>query len=83
MDWNWTYDEFGAGQRKDCFTFRASAAWVDERAEDQREAGPWSGPDRLLAFAMGAHNLLSGRSQIKTFNADILHTVAKIVIKNL
>ena len=57
MDWNCTYDEFGTGQRKDSFTFRA--------------------------FAMGAHNLLGGRSQIKTFNADILHTVAKIVIKNL
>ena len=83
MDWNCTYDEFGTGQRKDSFTFRANAAWVDERAEDQRAAGPWSGPDRMLAFAMGAHNRLGRRSPIKTFNADILLAVAKIVIKSL
>ena len=63
------------------FTFRASSAWIDERAEDLNVLVE-IGAERVLAFAMGFHKRLGERSNIKNFNSDLLGCIGKIIIKN-
>ena len=60
------------------FHFQANSAWVDQRTEDRRilEAGIMQ--DRMLAFAMGLHDRVGGRSQLRILNSDMLRTIARL-----
>ena len=64
------------------FTFRANSAWVEQRAADRLFLEE-IGLERALAFAMGGHKRLGERSQIRNFNADVLHSIGKLLIKHL
>ena len=82
MDWNRAYI-YATNEAKHSFTFRANSVWVRQRAEDRKQTGSECGPDRVLAFAMGAHKRLGEISEIRFINADVLHSIVKIVIKSL
>lgn len=60
------------------FYFKANSAWIDQRTEDRRilEAGIMQ--DRILAFAMGLHDRVGGRSQLRILNSDIIRTIARL-----
>ena len=64
------------------FTFRANLAWVEQRAAD-RQFLEGIGLERVLAFAMGGHKRLGERSYIRNFNADVLQSIGKLLIKHL